>query len=86
MTTIDDRIGTDLVLSAPVNLRDLGGTAVAGGVLRSGIAIRTDDLSTIADTDAAELVDAGLAAVIDLRTAGEVEITGRGPLADHPVA
>lgn len=55
-------------------------------MLRSGVAIRADDLSTVGVADAAELVDAGLSTIIDLRTAGEVEITGRGPLADYPVA
>lgn len=81
MTTIDDGIA----LSAPVNLRDLGGTLVAGGVLRPGVAIRADDLSVVGQGDAASLVAAGLSTVIDLRTAEEVEITGRGPLAGFPV-
>ena len=81
MTTIDDGIA----LSAPVNLRDLGGTLVAGGVLRPGVAIRADDLSVVGQGDAASLVAAGLSTVIDLRTAEEVEFTGRGPLAGFPV-
>ena len=29
----------DLVLSAPVNLRDLGGIPIDGGVLREGLAL-----------------------------------------------
>ena len=76
----------DIELSAPVNLRDLGGIATTGGVLREGFVIRTDDLSTITDEVATGLVDAGLVAIIDLRTADEVAITGRGPLASYPVA
>ncbi|VTR76378.1 tyrosine-protein phosphatase [Cellulomonas hominis] len=76
----------DLALSAPVNLRDLGGIPVAGGVVRRGFALRADDLSTITPQDAADLVRDGLTAVIDLRSPAEVAVTGRGPLADHPVA
>ncbi|MCG7285210.1 tyrosine-protein phosphatase [Cellulomonas sp. ACRRI] len=76
---------TDLVLSAPVNLRDLGGIPVHGGVVRQGVAIRADDLSTITARDADALVAAGLTAVVDLRSPAEVAITGRGPLAAHPV-
>ncbi|PPG04444.1 protein-tyrosine-phosphatase [Pseudoclavibacter sp. RFBI5] len=76
----------DITLSAPVNLRDLGGTPIASGALREGLAIRADDLSVITEADARELTAGGLASVIDLRTADEVALTGRGPLAAHPVA
>ena len=77
---------TDIERSTPVNLRDLGGIHIAGGVLRRGLAIRADDLSIVTDAAARELVESGLAAVIDLRTAEEVAITGRGPLASYAVA
>jgi protein-tyrosine phosphatase len=77
---------TDLELSAPVNLRDLGGIPVEGGVLREGLAIRTDDLAYVTDEVAAELVDAGLTAIIDLRSPLEVSVTGRGPLARHAIS
>lgn len=76
----------DLVLSAPVNLRDLGGIPIDGGVLRDGLAIRTDDLAYVPTEVAAQLVAAGLTAIIDLRSPLEVSVTGRGPLADYPVA
>ncbi|MDQ7879523.1 tyrosine-protein phosphatase [Microbacterium sp. QXD-8] len=76
----------DLELSAPVNLRDLGGIPVAGGVLRDGFALRADDLAVVTERDAHELVDRGLVAVIDLRTNDEAVLTGRGPLAEQPVA
>lgn len=82
MTTIDPA----LVLSAPVNLRDLGGIPIDGGVLRAGLAIRTDDLAYVTDEVARELVDGGLTAIIDLRSPLEVSVTGRGPLGEHPVA
>jgi len=76
----------DLVLSAPVNLRDLGGIPIDGGVLREGLAIRTDDLAYVTTEVAAQLVAGGLTAVIDLRSPLEVSVTGRGPLAEYPVA
>lgn len=81
MTTI-----TALPLSAPVNLRDLGGISIEGGVLREGLAIRTDDLATISPDYAAELVATGLTAVIDLRSPDEAEVTGRGPLGEYAIA
>lgn len=76
----------DIPLTPPVNLRDLGGIPITNGVVRSGFAIRADDLSMITEGHARELVDQGLTTVIDLRTNNEVAITGRGPLAKQPVA
>jgi hypothetical protein len=76
----------DLQLSAPVNLRDLGGIPVAGGVVRRGLVIRADDLSLTPREDAEALIADGLAAVIDLRTASEVHNTGRGVFGELPVA
>lgn len=76
----------ELTLSAPVNLRDLGGIPVSGGAVRPGVAIRTDDLAYVTTEIAAELVDAGLTAVIDLRSPMEVAVTGRGPLGEYPVS
>ena len=76
----------ELELTTPVNLRDLGGTPIAGGTLRDGLAIRTDDLATVTPEFAAKLVADGLTAIIDLRSPHEVQVTGRGPLADYPVA
>lgn len=76
----------EIQLSAPVNLRDLGGIPVEGGVLRKGLAIRTDDLAYVTAEVAEELVAAGLTAIIDLRSPLEVAATGRGPLGRLPVA
>jgi protein-tyrosine phosphatase len=76
----------DIELSAPANLRDLGGIPITGGLLREDFALRADDLTVITEQDARRLVDRGLAAVIDLRTNDEAAITGRGPLAGHSVA
>ncbi|MGW0172434.1 tyrosine-protein phosphatase [Rhodococcus sp. NPDC003322] len=76
----------DITPTAPVNLRDLGGIPIAGGVLRTGLAIRADDLSTITEDDARGLLERGLVSVIDLRSGDEVALTGRGPLSGHPVS
>ncbi|WP_309064953.1 tyrosine-protein phosphatase [Microbacterium sp.] len=76
---------TTIELSAPVNLRDLGGTAIEGGVVRPGFAIRTDDLAYVTEEVADGLVANGLTAIIDLRSSVEVATTGRGPLATRPV-
>ncbi|MBK0422713.1 tyrosine-protein phosphatase [Leucobacter sp. CSA2] len=72
--------------SEPVNLRDLGGIRSGAVAVQRGVAIRADDLSYITDEIADLLVTGGLAAVIDLRSPGEVGLTGRGPLAAHAVA
>ncbi|GAA2087584.1 MULTISPECIES: tyrosine-protein phosphatase [Brevibacterium] len=72
-------------LTAPVNLRDLGGIPAAAGPVRPGFALRADDLSTVDPDTAAGLVSEGLTTVIDLRTPAEVRLTGRGPLAAQPV-
>ncbi|GAA4723195.1 tyrosine-protein phosphatase [Isoptericola chiayiensis] len=86
MTTLDTTLPDSptaprIPLTAPVNLRDLGGIAVDGGTVRTGVALRADDLST-ADQDTVDaLVAGGLRAVVDLRSADEVAVTGRGPLA-----
>ena len=77
MTLIDAPV---LALSDPVNLRDLAGIPVAGGVVREGFAIRADDLAIVTEAYADRLVANGLRTVIDLRSAAEVEATGRGPL------
>lgn len=73
-------------LSAPVNLRDMGGIPIAGGTVREGFAIRADDLALADEATATNLVDGGLAAIIDLRSAGEFANTGRGPLGRMRVA
>lgn len=83
MTLIDD---TAIALTAPANLRDLGGIPVAGGAVRSGFAIRADDLATIDADSADDLVAAGLSAIIDLRSAEEVALTGRGVFGTLPVS
>lgn len=70
---------------APTNVRDLGGIPVAGGVVRPGFAIRADDLSTVTEEIAADMVADGLVTIIDLRSTEEAAFTGRGPFVNHPV-
>ncbi|MCC9178479.1 tyrosine-protein phosphatase [Arthrobacter sp. zg-Y750] len=67
------------------NLRDLGGIAVAGGQVRPGLVLRADDVATTTPEQVAELVEAGLRTVIDLRSPEEAQRTGRGPSANHGV-
>lgn len=76
----------DITLSDPVNLRDLGGIPIAGGALREGVAIRSDDLAYVTPESAEALVGNGLTAIIDLRSPLEVSLTGRGPLAGYPIS
>ena len=75
----------EIILSAPANLRDLGGIAIDGGTLTERLAIRTDDLSIVTPEYAATLVAGGLTAIIDLRSTAEVATTGRGRLGDLAV-
>ena len=67
------------------NLRDLGGIRVQGGRIRPGLVLRADDVATTTPDQVAELVEAGLSTIIDLRSAEEAQRTGRGPSAAHPV-
>ncbi|GAA4283522.1 tyrosine-protein phosphatase [Brevibacterium daeguense] len=76
----------DVPLSTPVNLRDLGGIPVDGGTIRSGFVIRSDDLATVTEAVADGLVADGVRTVIDLRSAVETELTGRGPFGNRAVA
>ena len=65
---------------APVNLRDLGGLPVDGGATRSGVLLRSDDVSVMPAAFAQQMIDDGVRSVIDLRSPEEALLTGRGPL------
>ncbi|MBP2437510.1 tyrosine-protein phosphatase [Microbacterium amylolyticum] len=83
MTLID---ALPFPLSAPVNVRDFAGLRTQHGQISSGFALRADDLSIADAVSAQDLVDRhGVTAVIDLRSAEEVSLTGRGPLGLLPV-
>lgn len=68
-----------------VNFRDLGGIPAGDGVIRPGRLFRSDSLSYATESDAARLVDVGLATIVDLRDTVEVDEFGRGPLASAPI-
>lgn len=68
------------------NFRDLGGVSVADGVLRTGVVFRSDDVSTVPATQAAELYGLGVRALIDLRSDAEADHTGRGALGTYEIA
>jgi protein-tyrosine phosphatase len=76
-----------LALVGAYNFRDLGGYPTADGrFTRWGRLFRSDALHELTAEDLQVLRQVGLASVIDLRTATELERTGRGPLGDEPIA
>ena len=73
-------------LDGAVNVRDVGGLpTVDGRTTRPGVLLRSDNLQALSGRDVAHLVDdLGLRTVLDLRTDGEVELEGPGPLRSRP--
>lgn len=63
-------------------MRDVGGLpTVDGRRTRTGVLVRADNLQGLTDSDVATLVDElGVRTVLDLRTTGERNLTGPGPL------
>jgi hypothetical protein len=75
-----------LPLVGAYNFRDLGGYPTTDGrSTRWGRLYRSDTLHELTGQDLELLREIGLASVIDLRTANEVERTGRGVLGSEPV-
>jgi protein-tyrosine phosphatase len=82
-------------LEGAVNVRDVGGLpAEDGGQTVYGRLLRSENLQELSAADVSKLVDEiGVTTVVDLRTTGEVELEGPGPLdavpsvrhAYHPV-
>ena len=72
-----------LELQGAVNVRDVGGLpTVDGRTTRSGVLLRSDNLQDLTEDDVAQLLERrGLRTVIDLRSTGELHLTGPGPLA-----
>jgi protein-tyrosine phosphatase len=63
------------------NFRDLGGYPTTdGGSTRWRQLYRSDTLHDLTETDLVAVRGMGLRTIIDLRTAAELETTGRGPL------
>jgi protein tyrosine/serine phosphatase len=70
-----------LELAGCFNFRDLGGYQTSdGGRIRWKQLYRADGLTQLSDQDCSVLTELGLATVIDLRTADEVDTRGRFPV------
>lgn len=79
MTAHEERF---VPLEGAFNFRDLGGLSAAGGATtRSGVMFRSDALHHLLPSDVDHLTELGMRTIIDLRSAVELERTGRGPLA-----
>lgn len=77
-----------LDLEGTANARDVGGlTTVDGRRTRPGVLLRADNLQDLTTSDVRRLVgDLGLRTVVDLRSTGEVHLSGPTPLATPPYA
>lgn len=71
-------------LDGLANMRDLGGTPVAGGgAIQPGRLIRSDNLQDLTPGDVEELLERRCVSdIVDLRSDVEVHVTGPGPLAE----
>ncbi|WP_169558484.1 tyrosine-protein phosphatase [Nesterenkonia alba] len=68
------------------NLRDLGGTRVDGGVLRTRTLWRGDDPTLSPAQEIAALASQGLTAVLDLRSTGERRVSPLAAAQRHRIA
>ena len=65
------------------NFRDLGGLPTADGrSTRHGVMFRSDALHHLEPADVDRLLELGVTTIVDLRSAAELEHTGRGLLGD----
>jgi protein-tyrosine phosphatase len=70
-------------LDGAFNFRDLGGLQTHdGGMTRTGVMFRSDALHHLVASDVDHLTELGMRTIIDLRSAVELDRTGRGPLED----
>ena len=70
-----------LPLAGASNFRDLGGYPIAGGGFTCwGRLFRSDTLHELTEGDVTLLHEVGLKSIIDLRTATEIDLSGRGLL------
>jgi protein-tyrosine phosphatase len=75
-----------VALESVFNFRDLGGYAAADGrTVRWRVLYRADGLHRLSGSDLAAVGALGIATVLDLRTAGELEKRGRWPIDELPV-
>ena len=75
-------------LEGAANVRDVGGLpTVDGRTTRPGVVVRADNLQDLTPEDLRRLVDdLGVRTVVDLRSTGELHLTGPGPLRETGVA
>jgi len=82
-----DTTGRELTIDGAFNLRDLGGLRTRDGrLVASGMVYRAGDLGRLSRAGAERLRALGLATVVDLRRASEIERHGRYPFEDHGIA
>ena len=67
-----------------INVRDLGGLPAGGGATRTGVLIRSDDLSQLTDDGVAALKASGVTRILDLRGYAELQ-RQPGPFAGDPL-
>ncbi len=88
-----DGIARRVVLESVANFRDLGGFLISEEetietktqTTNFGKLFRSDQLGLLTDNDIKTIVeDLGIKQVVDLRGKDELEVAGKGPLADHP--
>ena len=80
-TALDRSVTFELVF----NVRDLGGLPTADGrSIRAGVLYRGDGVHRLRGDDLDKACGLGLRTVVDLRTAGEIERSGRFPVEEHP--
>jgi protein-tyrosine phosphatase len=73
-----------LDLQGTANTRDIGGLPARGGLIRSRLLIRSDNLQNLTRSDLELLVEnVGVRTVLDLRTSAERSGEGPTPLAAH---
>jgi protein-tyrosine phosphatase len=76
----------DIRLDGAHNFRDLGGLETADGRRTlTGRLFRSDTLANLTVDDVETLRGLGIRTILDLRAPAEIELQGRGPLADHPM-
>jgi protein-tyrosine phosphatase len=82
-----DAAGRELTVGGTFNVRDLGGLPIrGGGAVRRGLVYRSADLGGLTRAGADRLRALGLATVVDLRRAAEIERHGRFPFERHGIA
>jgi len=64
------------------NTRDLGGLPTRGGLTRSGVVVRSDNVASLTPEGRQAMIDYGVSTVIDLRSESEVKGSPGPPFSD----